>query len=122
MSYDLLFWQQNAEETRSPAEIHDALMASNEPAAGLRSIAVEDFVARCLDEFTDARREPNGAREWIDCSPADASWSFQVEWSPVHISVALRGAWPHEVANRLIDLASEIDCPLYDPQTAERFS
>ena len=121
MSYDLVFWHQNDTETRSPREICEAIKQSREAASGLQPIAVDDFLARCLEEFPDARREPNGPRDWIDCTPEDGSWSFQVEWTAVHISVTLRGRWPHDVANRLIDLAADIGCPLYDPQTSERF-
>lgn len=120
MSYDLIFWQQPATESRSPRQIHEAI-ATGESGVGLEELPVESFIDRCLETFPAARREPNGNHEWIVLDPPDRPWSFQLEWSPVHVWATLRGDWPGDIANQLIDLAHEIDCPLYDPQTSERF-
>lgn len=122
MSYDLVFWQQASSETRPPQEIFAALAAGQETIEGLATLPIESFLATCLQAFPAAKREPNGNVEWIVIDQPGQTWSAQVEWSPIHIWVTLRGKWPGDVANQFIDLGSTIDCPLFDPQTSERFS
>jgi len=73
-----------------------------------------------LAAFPAARREPNGASEWVDWQSPDEAQSFQVEWSPTHVWITCRGLHGPDM-NRLVDLAAKFGCPLYDPQTGERF-
>ena len=40
---------------------------------------------------------------------------------PRHVTLSLRGGWTGDDANRLIDVMTGFGCPLYDPQTGERF-
>jgi hypothetical protein len=122
MSYDLVFWKQTPLETKSPQEILDAIATGQDPIEGLQTLTIESFVSRCLEVFPFARRERNGDHEWIVLDQPELPWSFQAEWSRIHIWVTLRGDWSGDTANQLIDLASEIDCPLFDPQTSERFT
>lgn len=56
---------------------------------------------------------------WEDCGPT----SVEFWWSPEHIAAELRpaGLGSDDVANRIIGVLEAFECPLYDPQTGERF-
>jgi hypothetical protein len=89
--------------------------------AGLRPLPVEQIVSAIVAAFPQSVREPNGpSSEWIDWLSQDESSSFQVEWSSHHVRVDLRPL-DRDIANMFIDVMSAFGCPLYDPQTGERF-
>ena len=119
MSYDLLFWKQEAGQTLDPAAVHSSL-AEEESIPGLVSLPISEWIEAVLEAFPDARKEPNGPSEWITWTSRDEAESFQMEWSPVHVWVTCRPL-DIDIANRLIDIALNFGCPLYDPQTGERF-
>jgi hypothetical protein len=120
MSYELVFWRQLTSDQRAPDEIY-ALIHERPSDTKLSVLPVEAFVARILQIFPAAVREPNGESEWIHCVGEDGAWSFQVEWFGQAVRVDMRGAWSNDTANALIDIGQEFGCPLYDPQTRERF-
>jgi hypothetical protein len=57
----------------------------------------------------------------VHWSSEDASSTFEVEWSTQHFVAECRPLVP-EVGNRIIEIADGFDCPLFDPQTGERFA
>ena len=79
MSYDLVFWRQTAAEETSPQEIYEAIAAGGAPPAELVALSIESLLARCLEEFPSAERQPNGDREWIVWDGPGQRWSFQIE-------------------------------------------
>jgi hypothetical protein len=87
---------------------------------GLRDLDVESFLAAILDSFPAAVREPNGESEWLVWTASDGKASFQAEWSPQHVVISCRGTSGDDM-NRLIDIAVEQGCRLYDPQENQRF-
>ena len=119
MSYDLLFWKQEAGLTLDPADVLSSI-AEDKPIVGLAGLPIREWTEAVLKAFPDAREEPNGSREWITWTSRDEAKSFQMEWSPVHVWVTCRPL-NIDIANRFIDIASEFGCLLYDPQTGERF-
>ncbi|MDH3755137.1 MAG: hypothetical protein OEU32_14800 [Acidimicrobiia bacterium] len=121
VSYDLVFWRQHPTEARTPVEILQAIATGPGPTEGLVPLPTESMIARLLEVVPSAERLPNGEGEWIVCDGPDQSWSFQIEWSTTHFWASLRGAWTGATANKLVDVALEFDCPLFDPQTGERF-
>ena len=120
VAYDLVFWKQERSFQAEPHAIRDAL-ASNEPVDGLLEIPVDEWMAAVVAAFPGATREPNGPNSELVCwISGDGKSSFQIEWSPIHVWITLRGVSTQD-GNRLVDLAAGFGCPLYDPQTDERF-
>jgi hypothetical protein len=125
VSYDLVFWKQQEGVNLDPAVVDRALRDAVRPAelvepAGLVELPIEAWLDELMRSFPDAVRGPNGPNEWIDWVSSDGRRSFQVEWSAVHVEIACRGT-DNATMNRIIDIALEFGCPLYDPQTGERF-
>lgn len=120
MSYELIFWDQPPQFDVAPIDVYSSLN-DGDYVPGLVDLPVDAILGRVLGEFPGARREPNGpSSEWVDWSSLDGQLGFQVEWSGQHLRVDCRPL-EHEVANRLIDIAAEFGCALFDPQTGERF-
>lgn len=119
MSYDLAFWSQARPLDETPAATYASLLDGRR-VEGLRDLDVESFVAAILDSFPAAVREPNGESEWVVWTASDGKATFQAEWSPQHVVVSCRGT-SGDHKNRLIDIAVEQGCRLYDPQANERF-
>jgi hypothetical protein len=119
MSYDLVFWRQSTDLKRTPEATYDALV-NGQTVDGLVDLPVDDFLAAVIAGFPGAMREPNGSEEWLDWVSANELDSFQVTWSRQHVLVTCRHVHSDDM-NRLIDIAAGFGCPLYDPQTSERF-
>lgn len=120
MSYNLVFWNQQPRMSRAPSEILEELN-NGSPVEGLNELTVDEFLQRIIDTFPGAVREPNGLGEWIDWAATDEKSSFQVNWSPHHVDVTCRGLSGDQM-NKFVDIGLVLDCPLYDPQTGERFA
>lgn len=119
VSYDLVFWRQDPGERRSPQLIYEALV-DNGAVPGIPLLPVEDFLARLMEAFPGASREPNGPGEWIVWShPRDGS-GFQVEWTSQCVWISCRPL-DEGRANKMVDIANAFGCALYDPQVNERF-
>jgi hypothetical protein len=109
MSYKLMFWRQESMMSQSTELISDAL-CRGELVEGLSILPVEDFLSRLISELN----------EWIKwISPNDED-SFKVTWSDQHVRVECQHLQLSEV-NEIVDIAKSFGCPLYDPQTKERF-
>src|SRR4051794_15785985 len=104
MSYDLLFWRQQQMIDLQPSEILGLIAEDGGPIAGLIDIPVDDFLARVVEAFPTVEREPDGQLCWVS---ADERVSFQIESSPQFVWVFMRGPWPNEIPNTLIDIAAE---------------
>ena len=119
MSYDLAFWRQEQQLPQLPNAIYAALL-DGERVQGLSDLDVESFLAAILERFPTATREPNGDAEWIVWTTPDSQAGFQAEWSRQHVVVFCRGT-SGGLMKRLIEIAADHGCRLYDPQTNERF-
>jgi hypothetical protein len=119
VSYDLVFWKQDDAEKRSPRELYE-LFLERQPVDGIPNLQVDAVVARFMETFPSAVREPNGDSEWLDWTSDDGRSGFQVEWTPQCIWFSLRPL-DGDRANLVVDVANEFGCALYDPQTDERF-
>jgi hypothetical protein len=86
---------------------------------GLASIPTDLIVSRIASTFSEDIEEGSDslALSWVS---KDEMSSFQVETSAQHVLVEMRPL-NHDIANTIIDIASEFGCPLYDPQIYERF-
>jgi hypothetical protein len=122
MSFDLWFCNQSEECHLQPDEVADRLLAAEE-VAGLVPLDVGAIMARFTHEFagieqitSDSSSEPTQP----DWHSAEAGGSFLVDWSKLFFCVRSYGATSDEL-NRVIDLALELGCALYDPQTGVRY-
>ncbi|MEL6891162.1 MAG: hypothetical protein AAFP84_06180 [Actinomycetota bacterium] len=123
MGHQLIFWREGG-DTPSAASVYSSLMEGSRT-AGLTDLPIDRIIDRFAVAFEGIDRplpfEPTGPIFWED--PASVT-SLQVWWTSTHVGVELRpvGLFSHDVANRVIDLMREFDCPLYDPQVDQRFS
>ena len=119
MGYQLVFWQRDA-GAGDARSVYEALIDERR-VEGLRPLPIGPILSKILSEFPDAVRGPNGpSSEWIDWVSGDGTSSFQVQWSDEHVLVECRGV-SNDIGNRIVDALDGFDCPLYDPQTNERF-
>jgi hypothetical protein len=119
VSYDLVFWRFKPGRKGPPAMACEALLDGGDP-DDLEALPIEEVLGAILAAYPKARRGPNGAEEWIEWSDDANRQVFEVWWSPKHFRVVCRGL-PGEMMNAFIDIAHSFGCPLYDPQTGERF-
>lgn len=120
VSYDLAFWQQELNAKVDPEVTLDQLADGNH-VEGLTDIPVEDILARLCELFPTAVRELNGGEEWLVWVSQNQQDSFQVMWSAQHCLVNCRHL-ANEDINAIISVMTSRGCPLYDPQTGERFA
>ena len=140
MSHDLNFWRYKPDAAPDADAIDDELAADQvagldamsaearlhlavyrrlsdgQPVPWLADIPAEQILARIASVF---------ARGWQRHDPF--SWekragkgAFQVSTSPQHVRVDCHNMAGQDM-NKLIDIALEFDCPLYDPQLGVRF-
>lgn len=119
MSYDLAFWKQADSETRPPRGLYEFFL-DRQQVDGIPELPVEAVVARLLETFPSAIREPNGDSEWLDWTSDDGRSGLQVEWTTQCVWSSLRPL-DGDRANLIVDVLNEFGCALYDPQTDERF-
>jgi hypothetical protein len=114
MSYDLVFWKQRAACLLPPSEVYRLLLDDMTP-EGLEEIAVEAFLDRVREAFPGVV-ESGGLIFWEggDCG------MFEVHWSAHHVHFCCRELGVEEM-NRLIELANDFGCALYDPQVDTRY-
>ena len=115
MSYDLVFWKQASDCADPPSRIHGLLLDGVVP-DGLAEIPVEKLLDRVRETFPGVI-EGGGLVFW-------EGWDrgmFEVSWSRHHLHFCCRALGTDEM-NRLIEIAHEFDCPLYDPQVDTRFA
>jgi hypothetical protein len=119
IGHQLVFWQRDGGTVNDARAVYEDLIDGRE-VVGLRTLPIDDIASAILATFPTAVRGPNGPSEWIYWVSTDERSSFEVEWSRQHVSVEMRPL-NKEIANCLIDIMCEFRCPLYDPQTNERF-
>ena len=118
MGYQLIFWQQDPVDHTEASNVYDALMSSARVDRLVR-LPLPQILSALQSEFVgDPVPTADGPRPafWEDGDTVVEFW-----WSEVHLGAELRGSWPDEIANRVIDVLAGFRVPLYDPQTGERF-
>jgi hypothetical protein len=119
MSYDLAFWRQTAGMQRPPESTYETLVGG-QPVDGLMDLPVDEILAVIVESFPGAKRGPNGTEDWVEWVSANQMDSFQVTWSHQYFLVTCRHVHSDDM-NRLIEIGARFGCPLFDPQTSERF-
>ena len=114
MSYDLNFWKYKPGVTLDHQATYESL-SEGETVEGLEELPIDEMLARLQVLVPDAW-------EKVD----DQSWEssdrgiFQVSTTPQSLRVDCYGMKGEDM-NVFIDLGSDFDCPLYDPQVGARF-
>lgn len=116
VSYDLSFWSQKAELGIEPAEIQTRLL-DGVRIDDVADLPIEDMRGKTAAAFSDWARvdEDMWERDGNGAAPA-----FQLFTTPQFFHVTCYGLEGEDM-NRFIDVAAEFGCPLFDPQTGERF-
>lgn len=119
MSYELVFWRQATMMSQSSKTTYEALK-SHQSVEGLSDLPINDILSEITASFPSSRRELVGTDECVKWSSTDDEDSFRVTWSSQHFRVECHHL-PLDQVNRLVKIGEEFSCPLYDPQTGERF-
>jgi hypothetical protein len=121
VSYELIFWQQDGSRALDPADAYQELMARAGTVQGLTEIPVDAFLEELAAAFLGAAREVNGSGEWLVWVGNKQQAVLEVTWSRQHVRADCLGLSGDDM-NRVVDVAIGIGCPLYDPQSGERFA
>ncbi len=122
MSYDLYFWKQTPGCRASPDAIIERFSESKS-VDGVLPIDVSAVIARLKSEFPAIAEN---LLQLPEC-PVQLIWEHETDGCFIalpcttYLCIESHGA-SSEILNRLIDIAHEFDCPLYDPQTNERYT
>jgi hypothetical protein len=119
MSYELVFWRQATMMTQSSKTTYESLK-SDHAVEGLSDLPIDEVLSDITSMFPNSQRESDGSEEWIRWLSADEEDSFRVTWSSQHFRVECHHL-PLEQVNCLVKIGEKFSCPLYDPQTGERF-
>ena len=122
MSYDLYFWQQSAECDVAP-DVAIQRFSESQTVDGIAPLDVSAIIARLKDVFPDITVNPLSLAE----CPVQLIWEHDTDGTFIalpcttYLCIESHGA-SNDVLNRIIDIAHEFKCPLYDPQTNERYT
>jgi len=124
LSYDLYFWSYIDEGTYPPGKEeefaqHCVALAEGSPRKEIALLPVEQMKAKVAEAL-------EAAPDWThDEGPfwlKGGAGVIEVYVSEFYARFSLRGAWDGDDANRLNDVMKPFACPLFDPQTGERFA
>jgi hypothetical protein len=87
---------------------------------GLSELPIDEVLSEITASYPDSQRESAGPEEWINWTSTDEEDTFRVTWSSQHFRVECHHL-PLNQVNRLVKIGEQFSCPLYDPQTGERF-
>jgi hypothetical protein len=113
MSYDLSFWRCISGSELDHEQVYQQL-CNGVAVDGLERLPIEALLERVDDVFANWEKLDNVTFD------GGERGSFQLFTTPQLFRVDCYGMSGDEM-NRLIDIASEFSCPLYDPQVGKRF-
>jgi hypothetical protein len=87
---------------------------------GLVDLPIEDVLSSVMRDFPGTTRERNGQSDLLSWVGQHEKGSFEVTWSHQHVRVDCRDLQKDQM-NQLIEIGAAFGCPLFDPQTNERF-
>jgi hypothetical protein len=114
MSYDLNFWRYKPGVSLDHQSVYDRL-CDGVAIDGLEDLPIDQMARRVREVFSDWQRLDEVTFE------GGERGSFQLYLTPQLFRVDCYGM-DGEDMNRLIDLAQEFHCPLYDPQVGQRYN
>ena len=117
MSYDLDFWRykHDAGGNANHQDIYERL-SDGQRIDVLEELPIDEIMKRVNEVFSTG-----GWKKLDDLNWASENGAFQLYTTSQLFRVDCYGMDGNDV-NKFIDIASEFDCPLYDPQVGERYS
>lgn len=114
MSYDLNFWKFKSGIYLDPQTTYSSL-CEGEHVDGLEELPIEEILNRIKVIFSDGWEQLDELN-W----EAVNRGAFQISTTSQMLRVDCYGMSVNDM-NRFIDLGTEFECPLYDPQVGTRF-
>lgn len=123
MGYQLVFWHQG-DDAPAPLDVYEALMGGAD-VPSLHPLPITSILVALSDAFpgTELSSDSN-VKQPVFWQHDKGTTVVELSWSDVHVSTELRpfGRFSGEIANGVIDVLRTFGCPVYDPQTGERFT
>ena len=122
MSYDLYFWNQASNCKLSPDAVVQRF-AESQTVDGIAPLDTAAVISRLKAEFPAITEN----RLTLDECSVQLIWEQEGDGCFIalpcttYLCIESHGA-SSGILNRLIDIAHEFKCPLYDPQTNERYT
>jgi hypothetical protein len=113
MSYDLDFWRYKPGIKLDNRFVYDSL-CEGIVVEGLEDLPIAELIDRVRNEFSDWQR-----LDEVTFDGGDRG-GFQLYTTPQFFRVDCYGMAGEDM-NRLIEIAHEFQCPLYDPQVDQRY-
>lgn len=113
MSYDLSFWKFRAGTSGNHRAVYDQLVEGQRVEA-LEELPIDRIRAEIAEAFTEG---------WTQLDPdtwEGSKGTFQVFTTRQYVRIDCYGM-DGEDMNRFIDILDHYGCPLYDPQTEQRY-
>ena len=119
MSYDLYFWREEKPLDLSPGEVCD-LLADEQHVEGIVNLPIDQVKQRFAETFPGI----NDCLSYLDWE-GEGSY-FQVHWPPDPVNALIVNCGYQllespDTMNRIMDVAQQFGCALYDPQVGQRF-
>ena len=118
MSYELYFWKQNKSCTKDPKAIMDALN-EEQLVAGLELLDKRKIYQAFIDAIPGIKLHETGEEDQLIYENTDDLSTFLIFGNDFYFGVEAHGV-SGEMLNKIIDIAAEFKCPLYDPQQEKR--
>ena len=111
MTYDLAMWSAQAEPSLAPPQVYEQL-CGGEHVDGLEDLPLDQVKASVKERF------PGIEEDIYELNWNGDDETLQVTWSPQHVHFECHNPSEDTLA-RLVLLATEFECVLYDPQAGE---
>jgi len=111
MTYDLAMWSTQGENSTDAPQIYEQL-CDGEHVNGLDDLPLDRVMPSVKERF------PGIEEDIYELNWSGDDETLQVTWSPQHVHFECHGPSEDTLA-RLVQLAAEFNCVLYDPQAGE---
>jgi hypothetical protein len=105
--------------SQSSKDVYESLCA-HQPVEGLGDLPIDEILTTLQEVFPAAQRESTTSGDSLIWHGPHIEDTFTVTWSAQHFIAACLHVQLDDV-NRIVAVATQYGCPLYDPQTGERF-
>lgn len=111
MSYDLVMWKSQSGVSLTPQEVYEQL-CEGEPVDSLEHLPLDRILESVKERF------PGIEEDMYELNWENGEESLQVTWSPQHAHFECHSP-SEDTLLRLVQIAAEFECVLYDPQSGE---
>jgi hypothetical protein len=115
MSYDLDFWKYKKGIYLDNQDVYEKC-SDEHIVAGLEDLPIESILKDIQKEFINWKPEESD----IDFENPDGNGAFQIFTTKQFVRFDCYGMEGVDM-NRIIDVMTKYECPLYDPQVTERY-